>query len=110
MFFTGKQFVYSHKMCVYSLNTYRAGPIMTKKLYTRNDYAFITCVGLELCNEQYFNTVIVFDYWLQIPLHFGDTVKTNSCKNHCNLKQICYNYVVSLHNFIVFFVLKTLHR
>ena len=52
--------------------------------------------------EQYFNTVIVFDYQLQIPLHFGNIVKTDSCNNHCNLKQIRYNYVVPLHNFSLF--------
>ena len=35
--------------------------------------------------EQYYNTVIVIDYQLQIPLHFYNTVKTEPCEYHFNL-------------------------
>ena len=35
--------------------------------------------------EQYYNTVIVIDYQLQIPLHFGSTAKTEPCECHFNL-------------------------
>ena len=35
--------------------------------------------------EQYYNTVIVIDYQLQIPLHFGSTAKTEPCEYHFNL-------------------------
>ena len=35
--------------------------------------------------EQYYNTVIVIDYQLQIPLHFGSTTKTKPCEYHFNL-------------------------
>ena len=54
-------------------------------------YIVVTCRV-----EQYFNTVIIFDYELQEPLHFGSTVKTEPCENYCNLKQTHYNYVVFL--------------
>ena len=35
--------------------------------------------------EQYYNTGIIIDYQLQIPLHFGSTMKTESCEYHFNL-------------------------
>ena len=35
--------------------------------------------------EQYYNTVIVIDYQLQIPLHFGSTAKTEPCEYHFSL-------------------------
>ena len=35
--------------------------------------------------EQYYNTVIVIDYQLQIPLHFVSTAKTEPCEYHFNL-------------------------
>ena len=53
-------------------------------------------VLLNIRVEQYFNSVIVFNYELQEPLHFGSTVKTKLCENHCNLKQTHYNYVAFL--------------
>ena len=35
--------------------------------------------------EQYYNTVIVIDYQLQIPLHFVSTAKTEPYEYHFNL-------------------------
>lgn len=35
--------------------------------------------------EQYYGTVIISDYQLQIPLHFSNTTKTEHCKYHLNL-------------------------
>ena len=35
--------------------------------------------------EQYYNTVIVIDYQLQIPLHFDSTAKTEPYEYHFNL-------------------------
>ena len=35
--------------------------------------------------EQYYNTVTVIDYQLQIPLYFGSTAKTEPCEYHFNL-------------------------
>ena len=51
-------------------------------------------MGMTLCGtvsitepsvEQYYNTVIVIDYQLQIPLHFCNTVKTEPCEYYFNL-------------------------
>ena len=42
--------------------------------------------------EQYYNTVIVIDYQLQIPLHFGSTVKTEHCEYHFNLPTQASSY------------------
>ena len=41
--------------------------------------------GLFSSVEQYYNTVIVIDYQLQIPLHFGSTTKTKPCEYHVSL-------------------------
>ena len=41
--------------------------------------------GLFSSVEQYYNTVIVIDYQLQIPLHFGSTAKTEPCEYHFSL-------------------------
>ena len=35
--------------------------------------------------EQYYNTVIIIDYQLQIPFHFGSTTKTEPWEYHFNL-------------------------
>ena len=42
-------------------------------------------IGSESSVEQYYNTVIVIDYQLQIPLHFGSTAKTEPCEYHFSL-------------------------
>ena len=50
------------------------------------------CVLALVCTfrvEQYFNTVIIFDYRLQIPLHFGNTVKTKPGENLKQTLQLC---------------------
>ena len=48
--------------------------------------------------ELYFNAVIIFNYLFQIPLYFGNIVKTEFCENRCNLEQTDYNCVVLLCN------------
>ena len=40
---------------------------------------------IESSVEQCYNTVIITDYQLQIPLHFGSTAKTEPCEYHFNL-------------------------
>ena len=40
---------------------------------------------LDISVEQYYNTVIIIDYQLQIPLHFSGTAKTEPCEYHFNL-------------------------
>ena len=47
--------------------------------YQASSYVLSTSV------EQYYNTVIVIDYQLQIPLHFGSIAKTEPCEYHFNL-------------------------
>ena len=54
--------------------------------------------------EQYYNTVIVIDYQLQIPLHFGSTAKTEPCEYYFNLlmytKPLAITFVIFLCNLL----------
>ena len=51
-------------------------------------YSF--CMGYNLVSS---NTTIIFNYQLQIPLHFGSTVKTESCEYHSNLLTLGVSFV-----------------
>ena len=48
--------------------------------------------------EQYYNTVIIIDYQLQILLHFGNTVKTEPCEYHFNFLMQSRHGTVLLYN------------
>ena len=50
-----------------------------------NNIKWLYIIATHSSAEQYYNTVIVIDYQLQIPLHFGSTAKTEPCEYHFNL-------------------------
>ena len=52
--------------------------------------------------EQCFNTIMLFDYRLQIPLHFGNTMRTEPCDHYCNNNDNCVIFLRSLMDFLLF--------
>ena len=53
-------------------------------LFCKCNYCF-AYKSIMISVEQYYNTVIIIDYQLQIPLHFGSIAKTEPCEYRFNL-------------------------